>query len=109
MWEFLKKNWLCLVFMAMLVYITYQAQAKITKYEKKIEAFEKQVDSLNYKAKLYIKRINELSNVGDVIDDKIDSLKKDVNDKIKYVDTMSVSDLQDFFTKRYPKKVRDSI
>jgi len=94
--DFIKSQWLGFVVIALwIIFLIVFSNDKsineksVSKEEKKIEASKARIDS----TVRYIKSI----------DTKIKLVKIKGDEKIKYIDTMSVSELQSYFSDRYKK------
>lgn len=94
--KFLKDQWLgsCLIVLA-IVYILFS--------QHKLAELEKQAEKIN---KVIIKEkkiIDTLYKTNTKIDNRIKYIEKTKYDTIKIIDTMSVSELQEFFADKYGK------
>ena len=84
------------------MYFYYKANIK--KFEDQIKAKEELISKLNAAAKQQLTVIEGLKNQDSLLEEKIDTLKIKGDEIIKYVDTMSISDMQQFFTDRYGER-----
>lgn len=78
-------------------------------YQKKIEALDAKIDSLHHvndNLSLHIDSLNfEISALDVQIgrqDEEIDRIREEANEKTAAVDDLTVSELSEFFTNRYP-------
>lgn len=99
--EFLKKYWLPLVLLGVIIWILMFQQANIEKYQEEIRTLETDNKWLVKRNELYLAKIDSLSKIDAEIIEVIKEIKGEEYEKIIAVDTMSISDLQDYFTKRY--------
>lgn len=100
---FIQKYWLPILFVIVLVYLFVDAQLKERAYKAEIKKHEQQIDSLNLVIKADIALIEELKEQDTVYIKDIKEIKLKADEKIKLVDTMSVSSMQKFYTERYNK------
>jgi len=89
--DFIKSQWLGFIVIALWIIflIVFSNKKTVSKEEKKIELNKYRIDSA-------VKNIKS-------IDTKIKLIKVKGDEKIKYIDTMSVSELQSYFSDRYKK------
>jgi len=80
----------------------YQASQEIELYKLKLEEINKQIKIYEEKDELLRIKIDSLSNVDEKVVEKIRTIKEKEYVQLKVVDAMLVSDLQEFFTERYP-------
>lgn len=101
-WTFLKEQWLTCVIIIVLVFMQVQADAKVAIYkealkhlELKIEQYKKSDEELRYK-------IDSLSSLEKEVIREIETIKEKEYVQIKVVNSLPISELQQFFTDRYP-------
>ena len=101
-WTFLKEQWLTCVIIIVLVFMQVQTDAKVAIYkealkhlELKIEQYKKSDEELRYK-------IDSLSFLEKEVIREIETIKEKEYVQIKVVDSLPISELQQFFTDRYP-------
>lgn len=78
-----------------------QLDGKIDSLNQENKLLEGEVDSLNSKISFLDKELNKQ-------DDLLEKLKKETNEKTASVDTLSTSELTNFFTERYRHILRNS-
>ena len=111
MLKWLKKNYPILVIVGACVLVFHVFNDKedyISKYNAKIEALEKKVDSLHsendeltFKIDTLNGQISKLDKQIDLKDSRINNLKYEINTKVNAVDDFNDSELEKFFTDRY--------
>lgn len=102
--KFLIDNWFLVLFLVVLIYLLVQSQINENKYKKENSDFKLKVKNLEIKISKDIKVIDSLCKLDSIYSAKIEKLKSETKDKIKFVDTMSVSDMQSFYSDRYSSK-----
>lgn len=100
---FLQRNWLPILLLIIIAYSLINTQIKYNRYEKLIKSKEEKIDSLNKVIKEELDNIEEMKEIDTVYITEIKEIKIKADENIKYVDTMSVSDMQSFFSERYRK------
>ena len=98
--NFIKNQWFGVLIILVLLFLHYQASQEIELYKLKLEEINKQIKIYEEKDELLRIKIDSLSNVDEKVVEKIRTIKEKV--QLKVVDAMLVSDLQEFFTERYP-------
>jgi hypothetical protein len=101
---FIQKYWMPILFVAVLVYLFVDAQLKERAYRAEIKKHEKQIDSLHSVIETDLALIESLKDKDTVYIEDIKEIKLKADEKIKLVDTMSVSSMQKFYTERYSDK-----
>jgi len=71
-------------------------------YEEKLQEINEQIKIYEEKDELLRIKIDSLSNVDVKVVEKIRTIKEKEYVQLKVVDSMPVSELQEFFTARYP-------
>jgi type II secretory pathway component PulM len=94
--DFIKEQWLGFVVILLWVIFLIVFSKDTSKNEAKIEKEVKKVEQNEARVKVIVKEIKS-------IDTKIKVVKVKGDEKIKYIDTMSVSELQGYFSDRYKK------
>lgn len=102
--NFIQKNWFPILMLGVLLYMLINSQGKLEKYEKEKKEFEEKIKSLEKTVAKDMKIIDSLKTRDTVYVDRIKTIKEKADEKIKLVDTMSVSTMQGFFADRYPVK-----
>lgn len=100
--DFLKKNWICIAIGLALLYFLYNSQQRVDELLEKNKQIEIENNELLKKIEASKKKIDTLYLKDTVYIEKIKYIKKETDDKVKSVDTLSISDVQSFFSERYP-------
>lgn len=98
---FIKKHWFSIIVVSILCYILIDSQNKTAELVKQINELETTNSSLEEQSVFYLTQIDSLSNVNSEIVEIIKYIKVKENEKINAIDTLSISDLQKFFSDRY--------
>jgi hypothetical protein len=104
---FLKNQWLASVLIALFILFLFYNSIKKKELLKEKQRLEKEIKVLEQKEQLHWNKLDSLKVSENTIIKKEKILIQIQHDTIKVIDTMSVSELQKFFTNRYNKK--DSI
>lgn len=98
---FIKRHWLSFVIMAALAWVCYIQQENVSYLEEKNKQISKDILELELEVEKYEFNIDSLQkeNINYIL--KLNKVYKQRDEKNKSIDTMSVSDLQSYFTKRY--------
>lgn len=99
--SFISENWLLLLFVAILLYLFIQAQVENNRYKQDVVGFKEKIKDLQEQIDIDVHVIDSLSKIDTVFIKEIEVIKEEADEKIKLVDTMSVSNMQSFYTKRY--------
>lgn len=99
--NFIQKNWFPILMIGVLLFMLFNSQGKLEKYEKEKKEYEDRIKSLEQTVVEDMKIINSLKTKDTVYVDRIKTIKEKADEKIKLVDTMSVSTMQGFFADRY--------
>ena len=104
------KNTIILALAGIIIYylLFKQKEFDTTQYLSKIENLERKVDSLHTKNKVLNLEVSRMENEIAIYTKEVDSLenriviiKKDTDEKLRNVNSLSISELQSFFTERY--------
>lgn len=116
MW--LKRNFNLLVIIGVFILIYFLFQKKedyVKKYNDKINALEQKVDSLHsinneltFKIDTLNQQISKLDQQIVLKDIQITKLKDEIQTQIDSVDSFTFSELEQFFTKRYEKRLNST-
>ena len=101
--KFLEKHWFSILLIGVLCFVLFKSQSKINELEEEAIKIEKENELLELKVDESLERIKALSEQDTIYLDSIITIKEKLYVKIKTVDTMSISELQSFFTERYPE------
>mgnify|MGYP000571313580 CR=1 FL=1 len=101
--SFIKSQWLAVVLI--IVFITYSIfnTADIAKYKEERSKFNNKIDSLELLAEKNKKLIDSLKEIDGVYVDRIKVIKQKEYEEIRIIDSLPVSELQSYFTERYPE------
>ena len=99
--NFLSENWILLVILVALIYKLVEYQKDINAYREKVKIYNEKISNLEDKILKDLQLIETLSKKETIYIKETDVIKEETDKKIKLVDTMSTSDLQAFFSKRY--------
>jgi|TARA_R100000084_G_scaffold85500_1_gene40412 hypothetical protein len=100
--NFLKNQWFGLLIIVVLIFLNLQSQREISLYEEKLQEINEQIKIYEKKDELLRIKIDSLSNADVKVVEKIKTIKEKEYVQLKVVDSMPVSELQEFFTDRYP-------
>lgn len=100
--KFFKTHWFSILLIAVIAFVAFKSQLKISELEKEAIEIANQNKILELRVEASLEEIETLSIKDTVYIDSIITIKERINVKIKAVDTMSISELQSFFTERYP-------
>ncbi len=101
-WTFLKDQWLTLGIIILLVFMQVQSDAQIALYKEALEKLELQIEQYKESDKQLKHAIDSLSSLEKDVVKEIQTIKEKEYVQIKVVDSMRISELQQFFSDRYP-------
>jgi len=101
-WDFLRDQWLALGIIILLIFIQIHSDAEIAIYQKVIEKLEIEIEQYKKTDKELKYMIDSLSSIERDVVKEIQTIKEKEYVQIKVVDSMPISELQQFFTDRYP-------
>ena len=99
--KFLERYWFPILLIATLLFILYNSQNKINVLEEEAKLLEKEVEGLVEMVDVNLVEIDSLKSLDPEIVKEIEYIKLEADENIKFVDTMSVSDMQGFYANRY--------
>ena len=99
--KIIKQHWFSVLLIIFLAYILFVSQKQNAELVKQIETLEESNVLLEEQSSMYIIQIDSLENIDAEIIKDIRYIKIKENEAITAVDTMSISDLQGFFSERY--------
>lgn len=99
---FIQKYWLPLLLLGVIIFILIKNQSDLKEYKAEVKLQNKEIKKLEIAVEKDLKLINNLKKRDTVYIDRIKEIKTKANENIKFVDTMSISDMQSFYTNRYP-------
>jgi hypothetical protein len=105
--KFIKQQWLGFILIVFFFLFLLYGIEKKNELLKEKQRLEKEIKVLEQKEQLHWSKLDSLKVSESTIIEKEKTLIQIQHDTIKVIDTMSVSELQKFFTNRYNKK--DSI
>ena len=101
--KFLKDQWLgSLLSMVFLIYIL-SGQFSEPYLRVKQNNIESKISALNKSKVIEYKKIDSLSHIDTVFVTRIKLIKQKSDEKIKVVDGLNISELQQYFSNRYPE------
>ena len=100
--NFIKNQWFGIFIIIILIFINYQSSKQIELYEQKLKEINEQIEIYKEKDEKLQKKIDSLSTADAVVVEEIRTIKEKEYVQIKVVDSMPISELQEFFTARYP-------
>jgi hypothetical protein len=100
--NFIKNQWFGIFIVIVLLWTSYESSREVELYKLKLEEINKQIKIYEDRDELLRIKIDSLSNVDEKVVEKIRTIKEKEYVQLKVVDAMLVSDLQEFFTDRYP-------
>lgn len=102
--NFVKNQWLAFILLFLCILYFLYSQNEMSHLEEQKEKLEKRVEALDKKELEYWEKLDTLKVEHKTIIQKEKILIQKEYDTIKSVDTMSISELQSFFSNRYFKK-----
>jgi cell division protein FtsB len=105
--KFIKQQWLGTILIVLFILFLVYGIGKNSDLQKEKQRLEKEIEVLEQKEELHWNKLDSLKVSENTIIKKEKILIQIQHDTIKIIDTMSVSELQKYFTNRYNKK--DSI
>jgi hypothetical protein len=101
--KFIKNNWFSILLIGILVYVLLHAQKQNEELVKQVKGLESLNKELVEQSNVYLNQIDSLSSIDAEIIEVIKYIKIKEDEATAAVDTMSVSDLQSYFSERYPE------
>jgi len=105
--NFIKQQWLGTILIILFFLFLFYGIGQNSALKKQRDTLEKEIKLLEQKEELHWDKLNDLKTTNKTIIQKEKTLIQIQHDTIKVIDTMSVSELQKYFTERYNQK--DSI
>jgi cell division protein FtsL len=99
--KFIKDYWFGLFILMLLIYMQLNNQVEILLYQKTIQKLNIKIEQHKEQYELYQKKIDSLSSLEQDVVIRIEKIKEKEYVQVKVVDSLPVSDLQQFFTERY--------
>ena len=105
--KFIKQQWLGSILIILFFLFLFYGIGQNSELEKEKQRLEKEIEVLEQKEELHWNKLDSLKISESTIIQKEKTLIQIQHDTIKVIDTMSISELQGYFTDRYNQK--DSI
>lgn len=102
--SFMKKQWLGSAMAVLIIFFYFWSDQKTQVLLEKSEQLEKEVQKLEKTKTQSLSKIDSLSKLDKDIEYKIEYITKKGNDKILSIDTLTVDELQEYFTKEYQNR-----
>jgi hypothetical protein len=103
LYKFFKEQWLGSILIIVWLISVFIYQDKKNELLNKAYILEAKVKELQKKAKTELKDIDSLKTIDTIIVTRIKIIKQKEYEKIRIIDSLPVSGLQQYFTDRYPK------
>ena len=105
--KFIKQQWLGSILIILFILFLLYGIGKNNELEREKQSLEKEIEMLEQKELLHWYKLDSLKVSKSTIIQKEKTLIQIQHDTIKVIDTMSISELQEYFTDRYHQE--DSI
>jgi hypothetical protein len=105
--KFIKQQWLGSILIILFILFLLYGIEKNSQLEKQKQSLEKDIELLEQKELLHWYKLDSLKISENTIIQKEKTLIQIQHDTIKIIDSMSISELQEYFTNRYNQE--DSI
>lgn len=102
-YKFFKEQWLGSILIIVWLVSVFIYQHKKNELRNKAYVLEAKVKNLENKAKTELKSVDSLKAIDTVIVNKIKIIKQKEYEKIRIIDSLPISGLQQYFTDRYPE------
>ena len=99
--KWISNNWLLIVPVLILIWLYIHSAKQLEKYQHQLDSLDIQLNHYRAKEVILKKQVDSMMKLDAVVVEKIIRIKDKNHAQIKAVDTFTVSDLQEFFTKRY--------
>jgi hypothetical protein len=99
--KFIKNQWFGVLIIIVLLFLQYKSNQEIELYKLKLEEIDKHIEVYKIKDEQLQIKIDSLSSLDAKVVEKIRTIKEKEYVQLKVVDSMPVSELQEFFTDRY--------
>lgn len=103
LYKFFKEQWLGSLLIILWIISVFMYQGKKNELLNKAYILEAKVKELQKKAKTELKDIDSLKTIDTIIVTRIKIIKQKEYEKIRIIDSLPVSGLQQYFTDRYPE------
>ena len=102
-YKFFKEQWLGSILIIVWLISIFIYQHKKNELLNKAYVLEAKVKDLENKAKVELKSVDSLKAIDTVIVNRIKIIKQKEYEKIRIIDSLPISGLQEYFTDRYPE------
>lgn len=102
--NFIKQQWLGTILIILFFLFLFYGIGQNSALKKQRDTLEKEIKLLEQKEELHWDKLNDLKTTNKTIIQKEKTLIQIQHDTIKVIDTMSISELQEYFTNRYNQK-----
>jgi hypothetical protein len=99
--KWIKYQWFGVLIIIVLLFLQYKASQEIELYKLKLKEIDKQIEVYKIKDEQLQIKIDSLSSLDVKVVEKIRTIKEKEYVQLKVVDSMPISELQEFFTDRY--------
>lgn len=99
--NFLKDQWFALIIIAVLIFMQIESDQRASIYQDKLVELKKKIEYYKAKDEQLKHKIDSLSSLDKEVVERIKIIKQKEYVQIKMVDSIPVSELQQFFTDRY--------
>lgn len=103
LYKFFKEQWLSGILIIAWLISAFVYQYKKNELLNKAYILEAKVKELEKKANIELKNVDSLKTIDTLIVTRIKIIKQKEYEEIRIIDSLPVSGLQSYFTKRYPK------
>ena len=101
--KFIKSQWLGFILIVIFIIFSMFNTEETAKYKKERVDFNNKISSLELLASKNKKLIDSLKKIDGVYVEKIKVIKQKEYEKIYIIDSLPASELQGYFTERYPE------
>ena len=101
-WDFIKEQWLAFAIIMLLIFMQVQADAEIAIYQEALKKLELEIEQYKKSDEQLKHKVDSLSSLEKQVIKEIQTIKEKEYVQIKVVDSMPISELQQFFSDRYP-------
>jgi hypothetical protein len=102
--NFIRNQWFGIFIILVLLWTSYESSKEVELYKLKLEEIKNQIEIYKEKDRKLQKKIDSLNTADAVVVKEIQTIKEKEYVQIKVVDSMPISELQEFFTDRYPSR-----
>jgi len=99
--NFIKNQWFGVLIIAILIYLQHETSKELELYKDKLKEIDGQIEVYKLNDQNLQMKIDSLSSLDIKVVEKIRTIKEKEYVQLKVVDSMPISELQEFFTDRY--------